>query len=494
MANNPYVNKVVYGNNTVMDISDTTAEEADVASGAVFYKASGERSVGTGSTSGDVSEDLLKDTVGWVGKNLLNCTTTVASTLANGITWTVFRNADNVIEKVVANGTATNDNAYFNLLNPAWTPIEDTLFEADTYYTVSWGRVADNTVWMGRFANRFDDDQHNNVEILDNGTSEKTFKTRADATQVYASLQIRNGATVNNLVFYPMLRKASVTDDTYEPYHPSVEEELEKKTISLTKAEYDALPSTDKNDPDKVYYVTDYDPDDDSTVVQVPSFYVELSVAPTAQTPIVVPDGTLSKPFRLILRNVGSSNITIGAGSSAVFMKEQTSATVKSIYTTYRVSSYSYKNGSASVRIYPASSTSQTYPSIADLTYDPKVEKLIFEYTPIYDYSDFLGVKEAGSGVDSSTGRILYTSKNESLMILTHEYNASTGVYRGQHAYFVFTPNVDNPVPQSIAMGASSNTGISITFANEDESTGKITIKASASTYYVGFTAYRVWI
>lgn len=47
MAQNPYVNKVIYGNQTVMDISDSTAEAADVAAGEVFYKADGSRTVGT---------------------------------------------------------------------------------------------------------------------------------------------------------------------------------------------------------------------------------------------------------------------------------------------------------------------------------------------------------------------------------------------------------------------------------------------------------------
>jgi len=47
MATNENVNKVIYGNQTVMDITDTTAEESDVASGEVFYKANGSRSVGT---------------------------------------------------------------------------------------------------------------------------------------------------------------------------------------------------------------------------------------------------------------------------------------------------------------------------------------------------------------------------------------------------------------------------------------------------------------
>ena len=62
MAENPNVNRVVYGNDTIMDITDTTAEAADVAAGKVFYARSGARSVGTGDymdkaanpTAGDV--------------------------------------------------------------------------------------------------------------------------------------------------------------------------------------------------------------------------------------------------------------------------------------------------------------------------------------------------------------------------------------------------------------------------------------------------------
>ena len=43
MANN----KVIYGDQTIMDITDTTAEEADVVAGKTFYKRSGERATGT---------------------------------------------------------------------------------------------------------------------------------------------------------------------------------------------------------------------------------------------------------------------------------------------------------------------------------------------------------------------------------------------------------------------------------------------------------------
>lgn len=52
MADNPYVNKVEYGGTTLMDITDTTADDADVAEGEVYYKASGLRSAGTAKYAG----------------------------------------------------------------------------------------------------------------------------------------------------------------------------------------------------------------------------------------------------------------------------------------------------------------------------------------------------------------------------------------------------------------------------------------------------------
>ena len=57
MANN----KVVYGNTTIMDITDTTAEASDVASGAVFYDRGGVRTVGTGNYMDKVTSPTADD-------------------------------------------------------------------------------------------------------------------------------------------------------------------------------------------------------------------------------------------------------------------------------------------------------------------------------------------------------------------------------------------------------------------------------------------------
>jgi len=56
MATNPYVNKVVFGNTTVMDISDTTADPSKVLASEKFYDRSGAPQTGSCTYDADTSD------------------------------------------------------------------------------------------------------------------------------------------------------------------------------------------------------------------------------------------------------------------------------------------------------------------------------------------------------------------------------------------------------------------------------------------------------
>lgn len=75
MANNTYVNKVVFGNTTVMDISDTTADASKVLYGEKFYDRTGEGKTGTCTYDADTSDadataaEILATKSGYVNGN-----------------------------------------------------------------------------------------------------------------------------------------------------------------------------------------------------------------------------------------------------------------------------------------------------------------------------------------------------------------------------------------------------------------------------------------
>lgn len=178
---------------------------------------------------------LLKDTVGWTGKNLLKITAT--SKESNGITFTV--NAD---QSITVNGTATAE-ARLDL----YTNVDrDLLVGKDIILSGCPDTGSQSTYWLYANLHNVSDGSYAkgvNCYTMD-GTEYQIENTRYLSSVV---IKIANGYTANNLTFYPMLRYADIADSTYEPYHESVETMYEEGIHGVNLLSYDLAIAKAKN-------------------------------------------------------------------------------------------------------------------------------------------------------------------------------------------------------------------------------------------------------
>ena len=149
---------------------------------------------------GGADEDLIRDTVGWTGKNLLE--NKAESAVKSDITYTV--NADGTVN---ANGTASA-NAFLEL----------------NTFTLKAG---DYILSQGADASTFGciqilDTSYNELYRVESGTS-KSFTLSAD-TAIIVRIRIAKDKQVSNVKIYPMLRHGDISDSTYEPYHETVKQ------------------------------------------------------------------------------------------------------------------------------------------------------------------------------------------------------------------------------------------------------------------------------
>ena len=310
MANNPYVNKVKYGNQTVMDISDTTAEESDVAEGEVFYKGSGERSVGTGSyyspnddpeidiadgdyfpfyddsasekkntlwsnikaklktffdalyqakltfdeypkrasenpvkskgiySSVEGAETLVNDTLGYVKKNIFHIPDTVESQTISGISFTVRRNSEGECTGIAVDGTATAD-INFNLSGLMSYSLPGGSF-------IISGCPAGGS--LDKYYIRINKDGMYNYYDTGEGCviNSNTYETAS----VMIYIVIKNGTvmdtgTMNQITFYPMIRKAEIRTDKFFPYTNKVSGYNPGDTLETDLQDNDNVPFYD---------------------------------------------------------------------------------------------------------------------------------------------------------------------------------------------------------------------------------------------------------
>ena len=165
----------------------------------------------------DIKSDIAinKTTLGTQCKNLLK-NTAVTKTIS-GITFTV-----NTDGSVTANGTNSTSN-YVNIV----------VFQGELEvgeYILSGTPVNDNICRMHLGLGTADG--YGTYLGVDSGNG-YTFTVTEKA--IYTVIcQITNGKTADNITFYPMLRYADIGDDTYEPFAPSLQEQIEENTNNIS--------------------------------------------------------------------------------------------------------------------------------------------------------------------------------------------------------------------------------------------------------------------
>jgi len=172
-------------------------------------------------------EQLVEDTVGWTGKNRLKCTLSSIKAINTSGTWsgnkytingteytiTVGDDGDTV-EKITVN-TPSSSTANANLLLNMAIPLD-----TGESYIISDGLAEHNSNRYIRIGNATDE------FVANTSAGESEFTATATMS---AKVYVKNGATVSNLDVYPMIRRADISDSTFEPYHASVDETLQSK-------------------------------------------------------------------------------------------------------------------------------------------------------------------------------------------------------------------------------------------------------------------------
>lgn len=185
------------------DVLRLTMDDTPTASSNNPVKSGGVKSAITATV------DLMKDTTGWIGGNII--INKQSSTTKNGLT--VTRNDD---DSFTISGTATadtyiggSDAIYTNQLN------------AGRYAFSGCPKGGSGSTYFA-FARR----PTTSSAEFGNDTGEGVVFTLSEDNYLLYFICVKNGVTVNNLVFKPMIltEEQYTLNPTYRPYHESVED------------------------------------------------------------------------------------------------------------------------------------------------------------------------------------------------------------------------------------------------------------------------------
>lgn len=157
--------------------------------------------------------EIKKSVVGEIkthGKNFLDCRGLTELTL-NGVTFTPVYDSDNNLLYVEANGTATGQASFIMMHSFMMHSLKNGM----RYILSGCPKDGSNSTYRMQVW-RYD----GSGTVADTGGGvEFVFNDTTGSSNV--AIVIFEGYTAHNLRFYPMIREASVDDDTYEPYTES---------------------------------------------------------------------------------------------------------------------------------------------------------------------------------------------------------------------------------------------------------------------------------
>lgn len=158
-------------------------------------------------------EALIKTTVGFATKNILNCDIASGEHTKNGLTIYVTRYVNGQIASISVNGTATAK-TYIEVASS----VPEIVANAYILNGCPSGGSSSSYGLMieGSYGSEFTD--YGDGVLIQRGVVNG---------KVY--IVIANGYTANNLYFYPMIRDKNVADDTYEGYRENVKSLIDKK-------------------------------------------------------------------------------------------------------------------------------------------------------------------------------------------------------------------------------------------------------------------------
>lgn len=154
---------------------------------------------------------ILRQTLGYTKKNLIPYPYRATTQVVNGVTFT-----DNGDGTITANGTPTNPSvgSIFQLNNMQ--------FDTSKKYLFTDGTDADpNKYYTQLYAA--------NATRLPATSANGPIEFTPEALTYLARIVVKT--TVSNVVFKPMIRRAEILDNTWEPYVPSAKERMDNTAI-----------------------------------------------------------------------------------------------------------------------------------------------------------------------------------------------------------------------------------------------------------------------